>query len=58
VGGVPRWAPVVQTATVTRSTAGSFNVTMSVQYNAQDPSDIRAGWLSVIAFPASLLAGS
>lgn len=58
VGGVPRWMPVIQTAQVTKSTTTAINVTMSIQYNSGDPTDVRAGQLSVIAFPASLLAGA
>lgn len=58
VGGVPRWCPVTQTAVITRSPSSSFNVVGSVQYSAADPSDIRAGWIQVVAVPASILAGA
>ena len=37
---------------------GNFNVTESIQYASGDPSDIRAGWVSVDAFPLSVLAGA
>jgi hypothetical protein len=55
VGGVPRWAPVTQSATVTKNPGASFNVTMSIVYVSGDATDVRAGHVSVIAFPASLL---
>lgn len=56
VGGVPRWAPVTQSAQVTKNPGASFNVTASIVYVSGDPTDVRAGHVSVIAFPASLLA--
>lgn len=57
VGGVPRWAPVIQTAVVTMPSGGSFNVTGSVQFLAAANTDVRAGWIQVVALPASILAG-
>ncbi len=58
VGGVPRLTEVHQSAQVTRPTASSFNVVASVEKLSGDPMDIRAGEISVIAFPASLMAGA
>jgi hypothetical protein len=56
VGGVPRWCPIMQSYTMT-GTGASINVIGSVQYNSGDPSDIRAGWLQVVALPLSILEG-
>jgi hypothetical protein len=58
VGGVPRWCPVTQSAVVTKTPGASFNVVMKVSYSAADTSDIRAGWVQVIAVPYSLLTGT
>lgn len=56
VGGVPRWAPVTQTAVVTGSGA-SINVVGSIEYISPDTTDVRAGWLQVVALPLSVLGG-
>ena len=58
VGGVPRWCPITQTATVTKTPGASFNVVMNVTFNSGDPSDIRAGWVQVVAVPLTVLIGS
>lgn len=55
VGGVPRWAPVTQSALVTKNPGASFNVVGSVQYVASDPTDVRAGWVCVVCIPYQVL---
>lgn len=58
VGGVPRWAPVTQSALVTRPTTSSFNVVGGVRYISGDQSDIRAGWICTVCIPYSVLGGA
>lgn len=50
VGGVPRWAPVKQSATIT-GTGATIDVVSAIDYAAADPTDVRAGQVSVIAIP-------
>lgn len=50
VGGVPRWAAVKQSATIT-GTGATIDVQCAVDYSTGDPTDIRAGQVSVIAIP-------
>jgi hypothetical protein len=57
VGGVPRWCPITQSATVTKSPGASFNVVMKVSYQSGNTSDIRAGWVQVVAVPLTVLTG-
>ena len=58
VGGVPRWAPITQSALVTKNPSASFNVVMKVSYGSGDTTSIRAGWVQVIAIPSSVLVGA
>ncbi len=50
VGGVPRWAPVKQSASIL-GTGAVIQVDCVVDYGSGDATDIRAGQVSVIAIP-------
>jgi hypothetical protein len=56
VGGVPRWCPIMQSLAY-KGTGASINVVGSVTFNSGDTSDIRAGWVQVVAVPLSILGG-